>query len=75
MTLRRSVEGPSALVFRGALSDEACSDRVQAVVRQRVLGLFEAHGLLIIKTVADMRGWGHSGGFSVHVGVRVAVQD
>ena len=55
--------------------DEACVQRVQAAVRQRVLGLFERRGLLSSETVAGMQGWGHSGGFSVHAGVRVAAQD
>ena len=47
-------------------------ERVQALVRHRVLGLFERHGILSSETVAEMQGWGHSGGFSVHAGVRVA---
>ena len=50
-------------------------ERVQGLVRQRVLGLFEGRGLLSRETVAVMQGWGHSGGFSVHAGVRVATQD
>ena len=50
-------------------------ERVQALVRQRVLGLFEWRGLLSRETVAAMQGWGHSGGFSVHAGVPVAAQD
>ena len=54
---------------------EACVERVQALVRQRVLRLFERRGLLIREMVAVMQGWGHSGGFGVHAGVRVAAQD
>ena len=50
-------------------------ERMHALVRQRVLGLFERRGLLSRETVAVMQGWGHSGGFSVHAGVRVAAQD
>ena len=50
-------------------------ERMHALVRQRVLGLFERRGLLSRETVAVMQGWGHSGGFSVHAGVRVAGQD
>ena len=50
-------------------------ERVQVLVRQRVLGLFERRGLLSRETVAVMQGWGHSVGFSVHAGVRVAAQD
>ena len=46
-------------------------DRVQALVRQRVLGLFERRGLLSRETVVGMQGWGHSGGFSVHAGERL----
>ncbi len=46
--------------------DEECVERVQAAVRQRVLGLFERHGLLSRETVGVMHGWGHTGGFSVH---------
>jgi len=48
---------------------------VQTAVRQRVLGLFERRGLLSSETVGVMQGCGHSGGFSVHAGVRVAAQD
>ena len=44
-------------------------------MRQRVLELFERRGILSSETVAEMQGWGHSGGFSVHAGVRVAVVD
>ena len=42
---------------------------------ERVLGLFERRGLLSRETVVVMQGWGHSGGFGVHAGVRVAAQD
>ena len=38
--------------------DEACVERVQGLVRQRVLGLFERRGLLSRETVAAMQGWG-----------------
>ena len=69
------VLGRQGLAFRGAQVDEACVERVQGLVRQRVLGLFEGRGLLSRETVAVMQGWGHSGGFSVHAGVRVAAQD
>ena len=55
------------LVFRGAQVDEACAERV--------LGLFECHRILRSETVSEMQGWGHSGGFSVHAGVRVAAPD
>ena len=68
-------QGRSGLEFRGAQVDEACAERVQAAVRQRVLELFERRGILSSETVAEMQGWGHSGGFSVHAGVRVAVPD
>ncbi len=68
-------QGRQGLAFRGAQVDEACVQRVQAEVRQRVLELFERRGLLSSETVAGMQGWGHSGGFSVHAGVRVAAQD
>ena len=67
--------GRQGLGFCGARVHEACVERVQALVRQRVLGLFEGRGLLSRETVAVMQGWGHSGGFSVHAGVRVAGQD
>ena len=68
-------QGRQGLAFRGAQVDEACVERVQGLVRQRVLGLFERRGLLSRETGAAMQGWGHSGGFSVHAGVRVAAQD
>ena len=68
-------QGRSGLVFRGAQVNEACAERVQAAVRQRVLGLFERRGILSSETVVEMQGWGHSGGFSVHAGVRVVAQD
>ena len=68
-------QGRQGLAFRGAQVDEACVQRVQAAVRQRVLELFERRGLLSRETVAGMQGWGHSGGFSVHAGERVAAQD
>ena len=68
-------QGRQRLVFRGAQVHEACVQRVQAAVRQGVLGLFERRGLLSSETIAGMQGWGHSGGFSVHAGVRVAAQD
>ena len=44
-------------------------------MRQRVLELFERRGILNTETVAEMQGWGHRGGFSVHAGVRVAAPD
>ena len=50
-------------------------ERVQAAVRQRVLGLFERRGMLSRETVGVMQGWGHRAGFSVHAGERVAAQD
>ncbi len=62
-------------MFRGARVDEECVERVRAAVRQRVLGLFERRGLLSRETVGVMQGWGHSGGFSVNAGERVAAQD
>lgn len=68
-------QGRQGLVFRGARVDEACVERVQAGVRQRVLGLFERRGLLSSETVAVMQGWGHKGGFSVPAGERVAAQN
>ena len=68
------VPGRQGLALRGAQVDEACVERVQALVRQRVLGLFERRGLLSRETVAVMQGWVHSGGFAVHAGVRVAPQ-
>ena len=68
-------QGRSGLVFRGSQVDEACAERVQAAVRQRVQGLIERRGILSSETVAEMQGWGHSGGFSVHAGVRVAAPD
>ena len=37
-------QGRQGLAFRGAQVDEACVERVQARVRQRVLGLFEGRG-------------------------------
>jgi len=40
-----------------------------------VLELFERRGILSSETVAEMQRWGHSGGFSVHAGVRVAAPD
>ena len=68
-------QGRWGLEFRGPQVDEACAERVQALVRQRVLELFERRGILCSETVAEMQGWGHSGGFSVHAGVRVAAPD
>ena len=62
-------------MFRRAEVNEACVERVQAAVRQRVLGLFERRGLLSRETVGVMQAWGHRGGFSVHAGERVAAQD
>jgi len=38
--------------------DVACMEWVQALVRQRVLGLLERRGLLSRATVAVMQGWG-----------------
>jgi len=63
------------LAFRGAQVDEACVERVQALVRQRVLALYGRCRLLSRAAVAVMQGWGHSGGVSMHAGVRAAVQD
>ena len=60
-------QGRWGLEFRGAQVDEACAERV--------LELFERRGILSSETVAEMQGWGHSGGFSVHAGVRVAAPD
>ena len=60
------------LAFRGAQVDESCVERVQGLVRQRVLGLFEWRGLLSMEMAAVTQGRGHSCGFSVHAGVRVA---
>ena len=52
------VPGRQGLAFRGAQVDEACVERVQGLVRQRVLGLFERRGLLSRETVAVMQGGG-----------------
>ncbi len=52
--------------------DAACVQRVQAAVRQRVLRLFVRRGLVGWEMVAVMQGWGNSGCFSVHAGVRIA---
>ena len=60
---RLVAQGRQGLVFRRADVDEACVERVQAAVRQRVLGLFERRGLLSRETVGAMQGWGHRGGF------------
>ena len=49
-------QGRRRLAFRGAQVDEACVERVQALVRQRLLGLFERRGLLSRETVAVMQG-------------------
>ncbi len=46
--------GRQGLAFRGAQVDEACVERMQALVRKRVLGLFERRGLLSRETVAVM---------------------
>ncbi len=54
-------QGRQGLVFRRAEVDEACVERVQAVVRQRVLGLFERRGMLSRETVGAMQGWGAPG--------------
>ena len=51
-------QGRQGLAFRGAQVDEACVERVQTAVRQRVLGLFERRGLLSSETVGVMQGWG-----------------
>ena len=63
-------QGRQGLAFRGAQVDEACVERVQALVRQLVLGLFERRRLLSRAAVAVMQGRGHSGGFSMRAGVR-----
>ena len=63
------------MAFRGAQVDEGCVERVQVLVRQRVLGLVRRRGLLGREMVAVMQGWGHSGGFSMCAAVRVATQD
>ena len=68
------VPGRQGLAFRGAQVDEACVERVQGLVRQRELGLFERRGLLSSETVAVIQGEVHSCGFVVHAGVRVAAQ-
>ena len=60
---------------RRARVDEACVARVQAAVRQRVLGLFEWRGLLSWEMAGVMQWWEHRGGFSVHAGERVAARD
>ena len=52
--------------------DSACVQRVQAAVRQRELRLFVRRGLVSWEMVAVMQGWGNSGCFSVHAGVRIA---
>ena len=45
-------QGRQGLAFRGAQVDEACVERVQAAVRQRVLELFERRGLDCLARVA-----------------------
>ena len=47
-------QGRWGLEFRGAQVDEACAERVQALVRQRVLELFERRGILSSETVSEM---------------------
>ena len=50
--------GRQGLAFRGVQVYEACVERVQGLVWQRVLGLFERRGLLSRETVAVMQGRG-----------------
>ncbi len=48
---------------------------VQEIVRKRVLALFERRELLTPETAADMRTWGHAGGFSLDATVRIEAND
>jgi len=44
-------------------------------VRKRVLRLFERRGLLAREAAAEMRQWGHGGGFSLDAAVRIEARD
>jgi len=48
---------------------------VQRNVRNRVLRLFARRGLITPEAAAEMRRWGHGGGFSLHAAVRVEATD
>ena len=61
--------------FREAALSDADTQRVQALVRQRVLRWFVRHGYLEKDDAKDMAQWRNGGGFSVDASVRIEVDD
>ena len=45
------------------------------IIIEKLASIEAQRGILSSETVAEMQGWGHSGGFSVQAGVRVAAPD
>ena len=64
--------GRQGLAFRVAQVNAACVECLLVAVRHRASRLFLPHGLVSRKMVAVMQGWGHSGGFSMRAGGRIA---
>jgi DNA-directed RNA polymerase subunit RPC12/RpoP len=61
--------------FREAALSDADTQRVQALVRQRVLRWFVRHGYLEKDDAKEMGQWDNSGGFSVDASVRIEAND
>jgi hypothetical protein len=64
-----------AVRFREAALSDADTQRVQALVRQRVLRWFVRHGYLEKDDAKEMEQWNNGGGFSVDASVRIEAND
>ena len=69
-----SAEG-GTLRFHRARFGEIDFTAVQRAIRHRVLRAAKRHGCLTPDAIADLEGWEHGGGFSVHAGVLVEAED
>ena len=65
----------SQLRFYPARLGEIDFTAVQRAIRHRVLRTAGRHGCLTPDAIADLKGWEHGGGFSVHAGVLVEAED
>ncbi len=67
--------GDEAVRFREAVLTDADTQRVQVLVRQRVLRWFVRHGYLDKDDAKEMGQWNNGGGFSVDASVRIEAND
>jgi len=70
-----SAQGEKVQFHEAKLLSEEDLAAVQGEVRTRVLRLFKHRGLLSPEDAAELRQWGHGGGFSLDASVRIEARD